>query len=71
MQTYEDTLRDYIRHGIETGAQHLAQGNMHAARSDASTVLWLARILVRREAQQKELDDAHPEALRDEAQTKA
>lgn len=71
MQTYEDILRQYIRRGVELGAQHLAQGETTLARLDAQNALWLARILARREARQKELSDAYPETLRDEAQTEA
>lgn len=71
MQTYEDILRQYIRRGVELGAQHLAQGETTLARADARNTLWLARILARREAREKEFNDAHSEALRDEAQAKA
>lgn len=71
MQAYRDILRAYLRRGAELGAQHLAEGNLAQATADAKATLFLARILVRYEDQQKELTDAHSQALRDEAQTEA
>lgn len=71
MQTYEAILKAYIRRGAELGAQHLREGQRAQANADARMTLFLARILARYRAQQKESSDAYQETLRDEAQTEA